>query len=51
LRGYAIARSKRGLILRAEDVLPGDEVELILGQGRLRCRVLENADGKEESLE
>lgn len=51
LRGYAIARSKRGLILRAEDALPGEVVELILGQGRLRCRVLENANGKEESLE
>jgi len=51
LRGYAIARSKRGVILRAEDASPGEVVELILGEGRLRCRVLEIADGKEESIE
>ena len=51
LRGYAIARSKRGLILRAEDASPGEVVELILGEGRLRCRVLEIGDGKEESIE
>ena len=50
-RGYAIARSKRGLILRAEDASPGEVVELILSEGRLRCRVLEIADGKEESIE
>lgn len=50
-RGYAIARSKRGLILRAEDARPGEVVELVLGEGRLRCRVLEIADGKEESIE
>jgi exodeoxyribonuclease VII large subunit len=40
-RGYAIARSNRGLVLRPEDAPPGEELELILAQGRLRCRVLE----------
>lgn len=44
LRGYAIARSAQGLILAAQDALPGEEIELILGQGRLRCRVLECLD-------
>jgi exodeoxyribonuclease VII large subunit len=41
LRGYAIARTKDGLILASEDAKVGDVVELILGRGRLRCRVLE----------
>jgi exodeoxyribonuclease VII large subunit len=44
LRGYALARSAQGLILAAQDVRPGEEIELILGQGRLRCRVLECLD-------
>ncbi len=48
LRGYAVARSKKGLLLRASDARPGEEVELILGEGRLRCRVLECIEGKEE---
>ena len=42
LRGYAIARTKDGLILASEDAKVGDVVELILGRGRLRCRVLES---------
>jgi len=45
-RGYALARSARGLILRAEDVQPGEVVELILAEGRLRCRVLESKGDK-----
>lgn len=40
-RGYAIARTGKGLILKAQDARPGEEMELILSQGRLRCRVLE----------
>ncbi|MEI8003073.1 MAG: exodeoxyribonuclease VII large subunit [Methanothrix sp.] len=44
LRGYAIARTEKGLILKAQDARPGEEMELILGQGRLRCRVLECLD-------
>jgi exodeoxyribonuclease VII large subunit len=40
LRGYAIVRTPRGLILAAEDAKVGDVVELILGKGSLRCRVL-----------
>jgi exodeoxyribonuclease VII large subunit len=40
-RGYAIAKSPRGLILRAEDAEAGDVVELILAEGMLICRVLD----------
>jgi exodeoxyribonuclease VII large subunit len=40
-RGYAIARSSRGPVLRPEDAHAGEVLELILAQGRLRCRVLE----------
>ncbi len=46
-RGYAIARSSEGLILTASDARPGQEVELILGRGRLLCRVLECLEEKE----
>jgi len=40
-RGYAIAKSTRGLILRAEDAKAGDVLELILAEGRLICQVLD----------
>jgi len=40
-RGYAIARSGKGLIVKAADVRPGEDIELILYQGRLLCRILE----------
>jgi exodeoxyribonuclease VII large subunit len=40
-RGYAIAKSPRGLILRAEDAKAGDVLELILAEGRLICQVLD----------
>jgi exodeoxyribonuclease VII large subunit len=40
-RGYAIAKSPRGLILRAEDAKAGDVFELILAEGRLICQVLD----------
>lgn len=41
-RGYSIARSQGGrLILRAEDAAPGDVIELILANGKLKCKVLE----------
>ena len=43
-RGYAIARSSRGLVLRPEDARAGEVLELILAEGRLRCRVLEKED-------
>lgn len=46
-RGYAIARSAEGLILTASDARPGQEIELILGRGRLMCRVLECRDERE----
>ena len=41
LRGYAIARTQKDVILKAQDARPGEEIELILCQGRLRCKVLE----------
>jgi exodeoxyribonuclease VII large subunit len=49
-RGYAIARSQQGLILRARDARPGEEIELILGHGKLLCRVLECRNEKEALL-
>jgi exodeoxyribonuclease VII large subunit len=49
-RGYALARSQKGLLLTAQDVRPGEEIELILGKGRLRCRVLECLDDEEGAL-
>jgi exodeoxyribonuclease VII large subunit len=49
-RGYAIARSPQGLILQAQDARPGEEIELILGQGRLLCKVLECRDDEEALL-
>ena len=49
-RGYAIALSGKGLIVKAADVRPGEEIELILYQGRLRCRVLECRNDEEAML-
>ena len=49
-RGYAIARSGKGLIVKATDVRPGENIELILSQGRLLCRVLECRDDEEAML-
>jgi exonuclease VII large subunit len=46
-RGYALVRSEKGLVVAWDDVLPGEEVELILGRGALRCRILECIDEKE----
>ncbi len=46
-RGYAIARSRRGLLLHSQDAEPGEVVELILAKGRLLCRVLERKDEEE----
>lgn len=50
-RGYALARSERGLVMAWDDVRPGEEIELILGRGGLRCRVLDCIEEKEESGE
>ena len=47
-RGYALVRSERGLVMAWRDVRPGEEVELTLGQGGLRCRVVECIEEKEE---
>jgi len=43
-RGYAIARSYRGPVLGPEDARAGEILELILAEGRIRCRVLEEDD-------
>jgi exodeoxyribonuclease VII large subunit len=48
-RGYAIARTGKGLILQSHDAQPGEEIELILWKGKLRCRVLECRDDEEEA--
>ncbi len=47
-RGYCLARGARGLILRPEDAQPGEMVELILADGRLRCMVLESMGERRE---
>jgi exodeoxyribonuclease VII large subunit len=49
-RGYCLARGARGLILRPEDAQPGEMVELILADGRLRCMILESMGEKREFL-
>lgn len=46
-RGYAIARTGKGLILQAKDAQPGEEIELILWKGKMRCLVLECRDDEE----
>jgi len=38
------------LIVKATDVRPGENIELILSQGRLLCRVLECEDDEEAML-
>ena len=39
-RGYAVARKENGEILKsAEDVLPGESVDITLGAGEIRCTV------------
>jgi exodeoxyribonuclease VII large subunit len=44
-RGYAIARSFDGsLILKTENVRPGEVIELILSDGRIKCKVLERSN-------
>lgn len=48
LRGYAIARTARGLVLAARDVQIGEEMELILGAGRLKCVVIECLDDQDD---
>lgn len=46
-RGYAVARTEDGGILRSSDqVQPGDRIELRLAQGSLGCRV-EEVEGEE----
>ncbi len=50
-RGYALARSRQGsLILRAEDVTPGEVIEVILSEGRLKASVLERKEGISDGL-
>jgi exodeoxyribonuclease VII large subunit len=49
-RGYAIARSQRGLILEADDVQPGEVIELLLAEGRVLARVLECEEDEDVTL-
>ena len=48
-RGYAIARSERGLVMKTGDARPGEVIELILAEGRLLCRVMECINGQDEA--
>ncbi len=48
-RGYAMARTQDGGILRSSDqVQPGDRIRLRLAQGTLGCRVEEKEDNHGE---
>ena len=48
-RGYAVARTEDGGILRSSDqVQPGDRIRLRLAQGSLGCRVEEKEDNHGE---
>jgi exodeoxyribonuclease VII large subunit len=49
-RGYAVARKtsgKRAVITNAEQVQPGEQIEVLLHQGRLECTVINR---KENSI-
>lgn len=48
-RGYAIARTGKGLILQSHDAQPGEEIELVLWKGRMRCQVMECRNDEEET--
>lgn len=45
-RGYCIVKSSRGIVTEAKDVLPGDILEIVLSDGTLRCRVMDNEKGE-----
>lgn len=50
-RGYSLVKSSKGrLILRADDVAPGEVIEIILADGRLRCSVLGKNEGIHNGL-
>lgn len=44
-RGYSIVKSSRGIVNSAEDVSPGDILEILLADGKLMCKVLESEKG------
>ncbi len=39
-RGYALVKSSRGIVTRTEDVQPGEDLEIVIANGTLRCKVL-----------
>ena len=48
-RGYAVARTKDGTVLRsAEEVAAGDRIDVTLGQGSLECTVDRTIGGRED---
>ena len=51
-RGYAVARAADGTVLRsAAETSPGDEIDVTLGQGSLKCTVEEVRGGKTNGKE
>jgi exodeoxyribonuclease VII large subunit len=45
-RGYCIVRSSRGIVTSAGDVTPGETLEIVLADGRLKCRVMDSEKGE-----
>jgi exodeoxyribonuclease VII large subunit len=49
-RGYSITRTAEGrVLLRAEEIEPGREVETILSKGRIRSKVLDSQPGEDHA--
>jgi exodeoxyribonuclease VII large subunit len=44
-RGYSIVKSSRGVVISAEEVLPGEILEILLTDGKLMCKVLKSEKG------
>lgn len=45
-RGYCIVMSSRGIVASAGDVSPGEVLEIVLADGRLKCRVMDKEKGE-----
>jgi exodeoxyribonuclease VII large subunit len=44
-RGYSIVKSSHGIVNSAEDVSPGEILEVLLADGKLMCKVLKSEKG------
>ena len=50
-RGYSVCRTDRGVVVRRPADAPvGTDVQVILAEGRLNCRVLHHSSGLKETL-